>query len=350
MDNTRFKNLLVSGTTRLLGDTYGEYATFTNLTVRAINGIDKESFEYFSGLKENIQDQIDKLDMASEPNQNAFSVITINDSEDNTIKAKSITDTINLLAGPNVSLDIQKDNGKEYLQISTTFNNYQTDIKFVNSSLSDQLGIYGQVKEGSNWRVIGATGIGKMPYLELGTTGSNYDNSMPIQAVQYSRTFNSNPIRILTLMDRSGSTKLAGNLYDKFGKNIYSVSDDDTACHFGSDTTITNIDGTLVRINSDLEVAGEISVEDLIVDGTSLKELKKSVSDGKQKIASAITQMGVETSKDASFSVMADNIRLIGKVDGDLDKATEYDILKGKAAIIPEGPLVIVCAMIIQYL
>ena len=136
MDNTRFKNLLVSGTTRLLGDTYGEYATFTNLTVRAINGISKESFEYFSGLKENIQDQIDKLDMASEPNQNAFSVITINDSEDNTIKAKSITDTINLLAGPNVSLDIQKDNGKEYLQISTTFNNYQTDIKFVNSSLS----------------------------------------------------------------------------------------------------------------------------------------------------------------------------------------------------------------------
>ena len=39
-----------------------------------------------------------------------------------------------------------------------------------------------------------------------------------------------------------------------------------------------------------------------------INELKKSVSDGKAKVANAITAQGVSTATDASFQIMADNI------------------------------------------
>lgn len=47
--------------------------------------------------------------------------------------------------------------------------------------------------------------------------------------------------------------------------------------------------------------------------------LKKSVSDGKTKVANAITDKGVETATDATFDVMAENI---GKIDTELHGAT----------------------------
>ena len=42
-----------------------------------------------------------------------------------------------------------------------------------------------------------------------------------------------------------------------------------------------------------------------------LDELKKSVSNGKTLVASAITEQGVATSSDDSFQTMADNILAI---------------------------------------
>ena len=44
---------------------------------------------------------------------------------------------------------------------------------------------------------------------------------------------------------------------------------------------------------------------------SNLDTLKKSVSDGKSSIASAITAKGVTTVADATFTVMAENIRNI---------------------------------------
>lgn len=51
----------------------------------------------------------------------------------------------------------------------------------------------------------------------------------------------------------------------------------------------------------------------------AIDELKKSVSDGKTKVANAITDKGVKTATDATFDVMAENI---GKIDTELHGAT----------------------------
>ena len=51
-------------------------------------------------------------------------------------------------------------------------------------------------------------------------------------------------------------------------------------------------------------------------------ELKKSVSDGKTKVANAITDKGVETATDATFDVMAENISKIETGGGELHGAT----------------------------
>lgn len=50
--------------------------------------------------------------------------------------------------------------------------------------------------------------------------------------------------------------------------------------------------------------------------------LKKSVSDGKTKVANAITDKGVETATDATFDVMAENISKIETGGGELHGAT----------------------------
>lgn len=43
-----------------------------------------------------------------------------------------------------------------------------------------------------------------------------------------------------------------------------------------------------------------------------IEELKKSVSDGKKKVATAITDKGVSTAADATFDTMANNITIMG--------------------------------------
>ena len=53
-----------------------------------------------------------------------------------------------------------------------------------------------------------------------------------------------------------------------------------------------------------------------------LNTLKKSVSDGKTKVANAITDKGVDTATDATFDVMAENIRKIETGGGELHGAT----------------------------
>ena len=54
----------------------------------------------------------------------------------------------------------------------------------------------------------------------------------------------------------------------------------------------------------------------------TVNALKKSVSDGKTKVANAITDKGVETATDATFDVMAENISKIETGGGELHGAT----------------------------
>lgn len=70
----------------------------------------------------------------------------------------------------------------------------------------------------------------------------------------------------------------------------------------------------------------------------AVDQLFISVSDGKKKVASAITDKGIETAPDATFQTMADNIAKIqtGASTGDAT-ATAGDILAGKTAYIATG-------------
>ncbi|MEY8360058.1 hypothetical protein AALA99_13725 [Anaerotruncus colihominis] len=70
----------------------------------------------------------------------------------------------------------------------------------------------------------------------------------------------------------------------------------------------------------------------------AVDQLFTSVSDGKKKVAAAITDKGIETAQNATFQTMADNIAKIqtGTSTGDAT-ATAGDILAGKTAYIATG-------------
>ena len=68
-------------------------------------------------------------------------------------------------------------------------------------------------------------------------------------------------------------------------------------------------------------VEGSLGAQIKAVNET-VNTLKKSVSDGKTKVANAITDKGVETATDATFDVMAENISKIETGGGELHGAT----------------------------
>lgn len=91
-------------------------------------------------------------------------------------------------------------------------------------------------------------------------------------------------------------------------------------------------DGTTITADKDgtLHGVSKIDVDDALSDESTnpvqnkavnkaIDELKKSVSDGKTKVANAITDKGVKTATDATFDVMAKNI---SKIDTELHGAT----------------------------
>ena len=330
MDENRFKNLTVNGVTRLLGDTYGENARFTNLTIDSLNGINAENIKFLSGLTDNVQNQLDILNKNAQPNQNTFSSIVIDGTD--SIESVTTTDILNIKSGTNISIKVKSDEGKKYLVISSALSDYKNDIKFVNSSSTEPLGISGEIEKNSNWRVVGIN-KNNMSYLEVATAANNADSCLPIQIMQYIKSFDSTPLRTLILMDRNGSTKLAGDLYNQFGKNIYNTSNKGDILYYGDTSTKTHIYGTTITIDNDTTINGTLSALDVVIDGESLAELKKSVSDGKSKIASAITLMGVTTSADASFSIMADNIKNISALS-EGGGAIASEILYGKTAMV----------------
>ena len=71
------------------------------------------------------------------------------------------------------------------------------------------------------------------------------------------------------------------------------------------------------RIDKELDINSENPIENKGISSkleeldTELIDIKKSVSDGKSKVASAITEKGVSTEATDTFDVMADNIEQI---------------------------------------
>lgn len=96
-------------------------------------------------------------------------------------------------------------------------------------------------------------------------------------------------------------------------------------------------------ITFDLSEEPPITAEDVqFSESQSVKEaidgLKSSVSDGKKRIASAVTDKGVPTAQDASFVQMAENIRQITTGSDTSDAtATPGDILAPKTAYTSTG-------------
>ena len=71
------------------------------------------------------------------------------------------------------------------------------------------------------------------------------------------------------------------------------------------------------KIDKELDINSENPVENKVISSkleeldTALIDIKKSVSDGKSKVASAITEKGVATEATDTFDMMAENIRNI---------------------------------------
>lgn len=77
--------------------------------------------------------------------------------------------------------------------------------------------------------------------------------------------------------------------------------------------------------DGNMSIAGDLTFKDTDGTATTLSDLKKSVSDGKSSVASAITAKGVTTATDATFDTMATNI---GKIQTGTP-ATELTIDSG---------------------
>ena len=95
---------------------------------------------------------------------------------------------------------------------------------------------------------------------------------------------------------------LKQRLHRKSNSGTYDV------VHLETSSDIVDFDGQTVHdaLSSALSLANAANQE--------IPSLKSSVSEGKRQVASAITDKGVSTASDASFSTMAANIRKIDKI------------------------------------
>ena len=98
-------------------------------------------------------------------------------------------------------------------------------------------------------------------------------------------------------------------------------------------------------VDSALNTSSTNPVQNKVIAG-EINTLKKSVSDGKTLVATAITDKGVETAADATFAVMAENIGQIETGGGELHGAiisvsTEEETLIGKEVTLSKDEIII---------
>lgn len=86
--------------------------------------------------------------------------------------------------------------------------------------------------------------------------------------------------------------------------------------------TTTTLGGVIVGENIEVEADGTISCKKMTQLEEDMEKLFQSVSDGKKEIASAITDKGISTESDATFSKMAENI---SKIETGVDTSEYVD-------------------------
>ena len=84
--------------------------------------------------------------------------------------------------------------------------------------------------------------------------------------------------------------------------------------------------GSTITIDSELSLESTNPVQNKVIT-EKLNEVFQSVSDGKSKVAAAITDKGVSTAADATFDIMAENIKKIdgGTIPQDMNSAFLID-------------------------
>lgn len=128
--------------------------------------------------------------------------------------------------------------------------------------------------------------------------GHTVNSDVPVNAVFTDTTYSDATTSAHGLMSPADKTKL-----NKIGSNV-SIGSRIT---IASGTSISGVANNLTTtgVNFVLDARQGKALNDKI------EELKKSVTDGKSAIASAITTKGVSTASDASFATMASNIKNI---------------------------------------
>lgn len=104
------------------------------------------------------------------------------------------------------------------------------------------------------------------------------------------------------------------------------VNDDHTLTFLMSDGSEINAGNIGYDILTSIKDVEENSDPNKLANANVVKEVFQSVSDGKEKIASAITDKGVETDATATFQEMAENIGKISGGDSMEFYEGEYDI------------------------
>lgn len=105
------------------------------------------------------------------------------------------------------------------------------------------------------------------------------------------------------------------------------VNDDHTLIFLMSDGSEINAGNIGYNILTSIEEVEDNSDPNKLVDALAIKEVFRSVSDGKEKIASAITDKGIETDAMATFDMMAENIGMISGGDSREVYEGEYEIM-----------------------
>lgn len=128
----------------------------------------------------------------------------------------------------------------------------------------------------------------------------------------------------------SNAAKIA---YDKGVEALGVANTKANSSHTHTMGDITGLELSSTKVTRPNGKTVEASLE---ANETSILELKQSVSSGKQKVATAITDKGVSTGSDASFDTMASNIGLIKVAKG---SAVAANVLSGKTFTNDSGQL-----------
>lgn len=176
------------------------------------------------------------------------------------------------------------------------------DDKYTKSEVDNKLSI---LETNIDWKEAVGT------YDDIATTYPNPDDGWTVNVKDTDYTYRYNGTKWVTIS--ANAIPKATNKVDGLMTKEYAEKLDGLTKYTPDGTTITaDEDGMLHGVS-------KIDVDDALSDESTnpvqnkavnkaIDELKKSVSDGKIKVANAITGKGVETATDATFDVMAENI------------------------------------------